>query len=376
MRLFVVLLSATLLFAQKKPNTYRAPGNVGRERFVSPEVHPDSRVTFRLRAPKASAVELNLGGARPQSLTKGADGVWTVTLSNLTPDLYTYTFTVDGLRMLDHANPNLKTGINGLDGSLLDVPGPTPRFDAVQNVPHGAIHIRTYFSKTVNRDRGLHIYVPPQYENEPSRRFPVLYLRHGFGDTDSNWSNDGRAGVILENLIAAGKASPALIVMTYGYTDGTWAGGSSPEGIETLGKELFTDVIPFVEKHYRVAPGRANRAIAGLSMGGGQAFTIGLKNLDQFGSVAEFSSGLLSAADLNIETVVPGLLKNAAAINELRVFYIGCGTEDPRIVGHQELSELFTKNGIHHVYKETPGAHEWKVWRTLLADFLPKAFPK
>ncbi len=376
MKPILVLCACLAALAQDAPrraNTYRTPAAAApRERFVSPEVHPDRRVTFRLRAPKAAEVFLNLGGAKPQPLSKNEQGVWTLTLGPLAPDLYTYTFTVDGTRLLDHANATLKTGINGLDASLLDVPGPAPRFDAVQNVPHGAVHIRTYFSKTLNRDRGLYVAVPPQYDSEPRRRFPVLYLRHGFGDTEANWSIDGRAGVIMENLIAAKRAAPAIIVMTYGYTDGTWAGGSSPEGIEALARELLDDVIPFVESHYRVAPGRDNRAIAGLSMGGGQAFTIGLKNQDRFGIVGEFSSGLLSGADFDIEKVIPGVLKKGV---NLRLLYIGCGDGDPRISGHQDLSAFLNKTGVRHVYKSTPGAHEWKVWRVLLADFLPLAFP-
>lgn len=377
MKIYVALFSMGALLAQpapKRENTYRS-STAARQRFVSPEVHGDGRVTFRVRAPKASTVVLNLSGAKPMALAKDAAGVWTLTTGPLKPMLYDYTYLVDGTRMLDHANNKLKTGINGLDASLLDVPGTTPRFDAVQNVPHGAVHIRSYFSKVVNSDRGLYVYVPPQYDSEPKRKFPVLYLRHGFGDTESNWSVDGRAGVILENLIAQKKAVPMLIVMTYGYTDGTWAGGSSPDGIDTLGRELLTDVIPFVEKSYRALPGRENRAIAGLSMGGGQAFTIGIKNLNSFAWVGEFSSGLLSSVDFDIEKVVPGFVKNADAANrQLRLLFIGCGSEDPRIVGHEDLSALLKKNGIRHEYEATEGAHEWKVWRHLLASFLQRAF--
>ncbi len=362
--LLCVLLVSTLCAQERRPNTYRSPGNAGRERFVSPEVHGDRRVTFRVRAPKASEVLLHLGGGKAQALAKDAAGVWTLTIGPLEPELYSYTFTVDGMRILDQANAALKTGINGLDASLLDVPGPAVR--------RGALHVRTYFSKAVNRERGLYVYVPPQYDSEPKRRFPVLYLRHGFGDTEANWSNDGRAGEILEKLVAEKKAAPAIIVMTYGYTDGTWAGGSSPEGIDTLGRELLTDVIPFVESHYRVAAGRENRAIAGLSMGGGQAFTIGLKNQDKFGSVGEFSSGLLSGVDFDFEKTLPGVLAKGV---KLRVLYVGCGDEDPRIPGHEDLSAFLKKHGIEHVYQTAKGAHEWKVWRTLLADFLPRAFP-
>ncbi|MBI2689904.1 MAG: esterase [Acidobacteria bacterium] len=380
MRLPLALAAATILVAQDAPrrvNTYRSSGlqTAGQNRFVSPEIHTDGRVTFRVRAPKASEVILNLSGSKPQPLSKNSEGVWTLTIGPLKSELYSYTYSVDGMRVLDQANASLKTGINGLDASLLDLAIPNARFDSVQNVPHGATHIRTYFSKVMNRDRGLYVYVPPQYDTEPNRRFPVLYLRHGFGDTESNWSIDGRAGVILENMIANKKAVPMLIVMTYGYTDLTWAGGSSPEGIDKLGAELLTDVIPFVEKNYRSAPGRLNRAIAGLSMGGGQAFTIGIKNMDKFAWIGEFSSGLLSGVDFDIEKVVPGFIKNADKANaNLKLLYIGCGEQDPRIAGHEDLSALLKKHSIHHEYATTQGAHEWKVWRTLLAGFLVRAF--
>ena len=179
------------------------------------------------------------------------------------PEIYTYVFQVDGVRTLDMANPNLKNG-RALDASVVEIPGSPARFDEVRDVPHGAIHIRAYTSTPLKRQRTMYVYVPPGYDTATARRFPVLYLRHGSGDTEANWSLDGRAGVILDNLLAQRKAVPMLIVMTNGDTDGTWGGGSGPEGIEMLGKELLGDVIPFVEKNYGVAADRDHRAIAGL----------------------------------------------------------------------------------------------------------------
>ena len=308
-------------------------------------------------------------------MTRDAAGVWTITIEPVAPELYTYAFTVDGVRVLDLANPNLKTGGRGLDASEVEVPGTPPRFDEVQDVPHGVLHIHRYMSTPLKRLRGLYVYVPPDYEKDPKRRFPVLYLRHGSGDNEANWSDDGRAGAILENLLARKKATPMLIVMPNGDTDNTWAGGSSPEAMDLLAKELFADVIPLVEKNYRVLAGREHRAITGLSMGGGQAFTIGLKNLDSFAWVGEFSSGLVSDAAFDLDKHLPGFLAEASKVNQkLKFFFLGCGTEDPRYQGQLDLSARLKEHEIRHEFFSTPGGHEWKVWRHLLADFLQRVF--
>ena len=372
------LLSATgVLHGQSstaRKNTYRSSGNnaAAAPRFVSPEVHADRTVTFRIRAPKASEVAVAFQGVKP--MAKDADGTWSLTVGPLEPEIYEYSFTVDGARVLDTANTLLKTG-RTLSGNLLEVPGTPPRFDEVQEVPHGSIQVRTYASTPLKRRRQLYVYLPPQYDSEPARRFPVLYLRHGSGDDESTWSLQGRAGVILENLIAQRKAIPMLIVMTNGDTDNTWAGGSSPEAIDLLGKELLGDVIPLIEKNYRVNANRTNRAITGLSMGGGQAFTIGLKHLETFAWVGEFSSGLLSDTDFNLARHLPGFLDDPARANQqLKLLFLSCGTEDPRIPGHMDLMDALKAKQVRYIWYPTAGAHEWKVWRHSLAEFLPKLF--
>ena len=312
---------------------------------------------------------------KPQTMTKDSEGVWSITVGPVEPEIYTYAFYVDGVRVLDLANPQLKTGSRGLDASEVEVPGTPTRFDEVQDVPHGAIHIHSYRSTPLKRLRNLYVYLPPEYDKEPRRKFPVLYLRHGSGDTEANWSDDGRAGVILENLLAQNKARPMLIVMPNGDTDNTWAGGSSPEAMESLGKELIGDIFPLIEKTYRVMPGRENRAIAGLSMGGGQAFTIGLRNMDSFAWVAEFSSGLVSDADFDLEKHLPGFLAGSDGVNrKLRLLYMGCGTDDPRMNGQLNLVDLLRAHKIRVEWTSTPGGHEWKVWRHLLADLLVRLF--
>jgi enterochelin esterase family protein len=372
-----VLAGALAVWAQApapRPNSYRASGGAAtaRARIVSPEIHADGTVTFRIRAPQAAEVSLSLGGSR--RMTKDESGLWSITIGPLEPEIYEYSFLVDGARVLDTANPLLKTG-QQVSANLLDVPASPPRFDQAQDVPHGAIHILSYTSTPLKQRRQLYVYTPPQYDADAARRFPVVYLRHGSGDDESTWSIEGRAGVILENLIARGKAVPAIIVMTNGDTDRTWAGGSSPEAMDLLGRELLGDVIPLVEKTYRVAPGREARAIVGLSMGGGQAFTIGLRNPDHFAWVGEFSSGLISEADFQLSKHIPGLLEKPAITNgRFKLLHLACGAEDPRLNGQLNLVDELKAHQIRHVWFQTPGAHEWKVWRHALADFLQKTF--
>lgn len=366
----------SLLAAQEGPrpnNTYHSSGGASSvARLISPEVRPDRTIVFRLRAPEAARVMLFLAGSKP--MVKDDAGVWSATVGPLEPEVYTYNFVVDGVRIIDPANPNLKNG-RAPDASIVEIPGNPPRFDELQHVPHGAIHIRTYLSTPLKRPRKLYVYTPPQYENEPNRRFPVLYLRHGSGDNEETWSDLGRAGVILDNLNARHKAVAMLIVMPNGDTDGTWAGGSSPQGIEMLSQELLTDIIPMIDRTYRVAPGRENRAITGLSMGGGQAFTIGLKHLDLFAWVGEFSSGLVSDKDFRLEKHLPGFVDHPDDVNrKLPLLFLSCGTEDPRYIGQLDLADNLKRRGIRYVWYPTPGVHEWKVWRHALAEFAQRVF--
>jgi enterochelin esterase-like enzyme len=240
-------------------------------------------------------------------------------------------------------------------------------------VPHGTLQIRSYTSTPYKKQRDLYLYLPPQYDREPSRKFPVLYLRHGSGDDESGSTIEGRAGVILENLIAEGKTVPMIIVMPYGESGAS--GGNSPEGTSALGKELPDDVIPLVDKNYRTLTGRDNRAIAGLSMGGGQAFTIGLQHLDRFAWVGEFSSGVLSDADFRIEKYMPGLMGNVPDLNQrLRLLFLSCGREDSRYQGQLDLRDALAKYKIRYEWYSTPGTHKWKVWRHSLHEFLPLLF--
>jgi enterochelin esterase family protein len=373
---FVVATYICALTAQdaaRPRNTYHSTGGAsGQARLISPQVNPDRTIVFRLRAPEASQVVLQFAGSK--AMTKDGVGIWTATIGPVDPEIYQYNFVVDGVRILDPSNPNLKNG-RALDASIVEVPGSPPRFDELQPVAHGALSIRLYHSTPLNKPRKLYVYTPPQYDTQPTRKFPVLYLRHGSGDTEENWSDTGRAGVILDNLIAHGKAAPMIIVMPNGDTDGSWAGGSSPEGIKLLEQELLTDIMPMIERTYRVASGRENRAITGLSMGGGQAFTIGLRHIDLFAWVGEFSSGLVSDTEFKLENLLPGFLDHPEEVNrKLKLLFLSCGTADPRFPGQLDLGDKLKQHGVKFVWYPTPGVHEWKVWRHALAEFAQQVF--
>jgi enterochelin esterase family protein len=365
--LSIVVLTPPL-FAQTPPppNIVRAPAAAA-PAPPSVEVHADGRVTFRLLAPDANAVAVAID-RRSHPMTKDAAGLWSTTVGPLVPEIYEYTFAVDGARrVLDSRNPWSKPG--EFAASLLDVPGTPPRFDQVQNVPHGALELLTYRSTPYGKQRNLWVYLPPQYVSEPARRFPVLYLRHGNGDTEMSWPFQGQAGVILENMLAAKQAVPMLIVMPYGESGAT--GGTTPEGLAALDREMNEDIIPMVEGRFRVLADRENRAIAGLSMGGTQALYMGLKHLDRYAWVAEFSSGVASDT---IQSVLPAGTDLATLNRQLHLLFLACGTEDPRYAGHLELVDALTKQGLKPVWYSGTGAHEMKVWRHALGDLLPRLF--
>lgn len=353
-------------------NTYRATIADTAPRHA-PRIHADRTVTLSVNAPEATKVELRLAGRTGLiPMSRDTDGVWRVTLGPLEPEVYTYTFVVNGVTVIDPSNPEVNIGRSS-SSSLLDIPGSPARFDERQSVPRGALHIREYNSDVVKLRRRVVVYVPPQYDTEPVRRFPVLYLRHGNGGLEDGWSNLGRAGVILDNLLAQGKAVPMLIVMPNGYPSAGGA-GSGEEGVDITGSELMLEIIPLVEKHYRVLASRESRAIAGLSMGATQAFLTGLRHLDTFAWVAAFSAGTIGDADFELETAVPGFFGNPEARRSLRLLYLSCGTEDPRYAGHLDVVEALRARNVPHEWFGTPGGHEWKVWRHSLADLLPRLF--
>lgn len=373
----VAVLGATSLFGASRPNDYsiKTWWSPAPEK-PHPQINLDGSITFRLHAPTAHTVDLLFGewNVKPQPMARDAQGEWSLTIPHIEPEIYCYLFNVDGVPTIDLRNPRIKVGTE-VYGSVVDVPGKrTPRFDEIQDVPQGVAEIVSYQSSSLHQRRNLIVYLPANYSTH-GEKLPVLYLRHGGGDTERSWLNDGRAGVILDNLIAHQEAKPMVIVMTNGLTGTSWASGSTPEAMEALEKELLNDVIPLVESRFHVSSRRDDRAIAGLSMGGGQAFVMGLRNLDRFAWIGEYSAGLLSAADFNIDQTLPGVLKNPAEVNaQLHLLWLGCGDLDPRYNGYRNLVDLLRERGLEVAPHDAAGGHEWKVWRHELHDFLQVLF--
>lgn len=364
--------------AQKPKNDYSVQGWWSPVTApFSPVVHQDKSITFRLKAKKAKQVSLLFGewDIKPREMKKDTVGNWEITIAPAAPGVYSYQFSVDGLTVVDPANPIVKSGTE-IYGSIVEVPGSPARFDEQQQVPHGTLNYAKYQSSVLNKLRGMVVFLPAEYGKNTTTRFPVLYLRHGGGDNETSWTQAaGKADVILENLIAAKKAKPMIIVMTNGLTDGTWAGGSSKEGVEQLDQELVRDIIPFVEKNYRAKADQSSRAIAGLSMGGGQAYLMGLKHQDLFSYVGEFSSGLLSDAKFDINERIPGVFDKPETVNKnLKLLWVACGQDDPRYPGHLALAYTLKEKKIRFESHESAGGHEWRFWREQLRDFMQKLF--
>ncbi|MHC4170349.1 MAG: alpha/beta hydrolase-fold protein [Planctomycetota bacterium] len=326
-------------------------------------------MTFSLRAPDAESVGVKVQFAQGlKPMTKDGSGVWSVTLGPAEPDIYSYSFTVDGLQVVDPANSWLKVWLRTAQ-NLVEVPGTKPMFFAEQKVPHGTLHRHKYPSKSLGVTRGLYVYTPPGYETNRTAKYPVLYLFHGYGDDESAWTVVGRANVIVDNLIARKKAEPFIIVMPYGHTPSTPPEMRSIGRYKAFEKDLVEDVIGYVEKSYRVRADQENRAVAGLSMGGGQSLTVGLGNLDTFGWVGAFSS----AIPRNEE--VKKLLAEPKSINDkLNLLWIGCGRKDFLFDANQKFFGRLKADGIEHVAHISDGGHDWRIWRRYLSEFVPLLF--
>jgi enterochelin esterase-like enzyme len=354
--------------AQDKP----APPPQPPASVVSPEVHPDGSVTFRFRAPNAVDVKLALEGTEPAPMQKDNQGIWTATTSPLAPDFYGYSFVADGVRLIDPENPLLTPNLLAT-GNAVHVPGPLSLPWELNDVPHGEIHHHFYKSKVAEDDRDYYVYTPGGYDPVATKTYPVLYLLHGFSDDASGWTAVGHANVILDNLIARGKAKPMIVVMPLGY--GTrdfvrlgWNAWSHTElrdrNFENFREALLTEVMPRVEGEYRITKDRNARAIAGLSMGGSESLLTGLNNLDKFRWVGAFSSGGIPE---DFQKDFPSL--DAKANQQLRLLWIACGTEDHLITVNRNLRNWLKARGVNETEIETPGMHTWMVWRRNLAEF-------
>jgi enterochelin esterase-like enzyme len=344
---------------------------------ISPEVHSDGSVTFRLAAPKATEVWLHCEGGGDSAMQKDDHGVWTSTTPPLQPDIYSYSFYVNGVHLTDPANPAIKYNLLNTD-SQVEVPGPKSLPWALNDVPHGVLHHHFYHSAVADDDRDFIVYTPPGYDPTSHRRYPVLYLLHGYSDDTSAWSTAGRANVILDNLIARGQAKPMIIVMPLGYgtmqiVKAGWSRVGDPNlwqhNVEKFGDALLDEVMPQVEKTYRISKDRDSRAIAGLSMGGTESLVVGLTHLDRFAWVGAFSSGGLNT---NYVAQFPAL--DAKANDQIRLLWISCGAQDQLLGSNQQFCDWLKSQGIRFSWTEPQGQHSFRVWRNNLADFAPLLF--
>src|SRR5579872_107362 len=378
----LALFVVTAVCAQPQPPRPPQP-----PAFVSPDVLPDHHITFRIHAPQADKVVLTAtdipGNSQRIPLTKGEDGVWEVTIGPLAPGAYRYNFDVNGVATIDPRNPSISESNNNV-WSLVYVPGAD--FMDTGKVPHGAVAAVTYYSTALQKFRRMHVYTPPGYELGKDK-YPVFYLLHGAGDCDEAWTSVGRAGFILDNLLANKKARPMIVVMPAGHTRSGFGVRNPPDEFEN---DFLTDIMPYVEKNYRVLTDRQHRAIAGLSMGGGQTLNIAIPHLDKFAYIGVFSSGLFgpsgprpagAATGAAAAPAVPSwedthrdALDNAAWKKGLKVFWFSTGKDDFLLPTTKATVEMFNQHGFHAEFDESSGAHTWINWRNYLNAFAPRLF--
>jgi enterochelin esterase-like enzyme len=383
----LLVISAAAIAASTlaaRPAAAQEPGvRRGDPPLVSPDVAADRRVTFRLRAPDAKVVTVSGDFGNDVELQKSGEGIWSATVGPLDPEMYVYFFTVDGVRLTDPSNPQVKIGyVTSTTTSLLTVPGDGPAFYDVQDVPHGEIRTLLYKSRSNGVARELTVYVPPGYDEARNRRYPVLYLLHGFANDHHSWHRYGRANDILDNLLAQRTIEPFLVVMPLGYGGAHVNGdatGIPPKGAGTFGgdaalyeRDLLEDIIPMIDKKYRTTADRKHRAIAGFSMGGGQAGRFGLRHLETFSQVGIMSAGMAGGPDT--EPLATLAAKPAKANKEIDLLWIACGKDDTAMKGAKTLHHALEQAGIAHTFLETEGAHHWRVWRRYLRDLAPLLF--
>jgi enterochelin esterase family protein len=344
---------------------------------VSPDVLPDGRATFRLQAPGAKEVRVRCEGVKESGLQQDAQGVWSFTTPPLEPDIYAYSFVVDGCRTIDPSNPLLNYNLLNTE-SQVHVPGPATLPWELNDVPHGQLHRHFYRSKVAGDDRDFMVYTPPGYNPAGKTLYPTLYLLHGYSDDTTAWTSVGQANVILDNLIARKQAKPMVVVMPLGYGSmevvrGGWQrlheSGLWQRNQDKFREALLTEVIPQAEEAYRILPDAPSRAIAGLSMGGSESLLVGLNALDRFNWIGAFSSGGL---DTNFPSQFPSLSEKDNG--RLRLLWIGCGREDGLFDTNRKLSEWLQSKNIKHTWAPTAGQHSFRVWRRYLAELAPLLF--
>jgi len=364
--LVLLLILSSLTIAQWTPTP--------NDTLKSITIMNDGKITFRIYAPYAD--EAALGGPDipaphgNKKMEKQENGVWEVSTGPIEPGAYRYSFIVDRVSVLDPKNPAVSES-NANSWSLLYIPGQD--FMDLKDVPHGAVSEITYFSKSLNRFRRMHVYTPAGYQNN-NNKYPVFYLLHGALDCDDSWSTIGRAGIILDNLIAANKAVPMILVMPAGHTGPfSFADRRERPFADEFVDDFNKDIKPYIEKNFRIYTDRKNQAIAGLSMGGGHTLNIAIPNLKDYSYIGVFSSGVFENAantkgplweERNKES-----LENRDLKKGLSLVWFATGKNDFLLNMSRATVEMLKKHGFEVVYKETEGAHDWKNWREYLNEF-------
>lgn len=343
--------------------------------IVSPQVNPDNTVIFRYQAAHAKEVKLNAQFEKSHvPMTKDSAGIWSVSAGPVKPDMYPYSFLVDGISVADPHNSNIFPN-EGFQNSLVEVTGSTPLVHTLQNVPHGTVSYRYYHSSQLG-PRPVVVYTPPSYEKKNTEKFPVLYLLHGTTDTEETWTKVGRANIILDNLIAQGNARPMIIVMPYGraYPAISKSSGSLRNwaNLQEFKKDFLENLVPFVEQNYRVKKDKDSRAIAGFSGGGGETLYLGLNNPEMFGWICGFAPGMLKEEfERNNETA----FANPSLTNQrLKLFWIGVGKDDGLYGVISEYLKVLDAKGIKHETLISEGGHTWMNCKLYLSTIAQKLF--
>ena len=356
--------------------SYSPVTNVNRDSY--PRVLSDGSVMFRVVAPQAQNVQVDLCGTK-YDMAKSEDGIWTVTTKPQVPGFHYYFLLVDGVSVDDPASQTFYGC--GRWSSAIEINETGTEDFEVRDVPHGEVRTVHYYSKVDESWRPLMIYTPAGY-NEGDQDYPVVYIQHGGGEDHRGWMEQGRTAQIMDNLIAAGKAVPMIVVSSNSNVrsrNGGFGGGYSWQGMQNFRSELIENVIPFVEKNYRTKKDRKNRAMCGLSMGGGQSFYIGLRSPEVFANVGVFSTGMFGgiqgASNFDLEKEVPGMLTDTKTFNEqFDVFFVSCGEQDPRIEYTRNIVKKMQDSGVDVRFNSYPGDHEWQVWRKSLYEFAQYLF--
>lgn len=388
----IALILAVVPTLPAQSDKVSAPASSNMRGAQNPRVFPDRSILFTIKAPDAQSVAVAGGdglGKGPFPMTKGADGVWTVTTPPAVPGFHYYWFVLDGVSVND---PGSDTYVGyGKQTSGIEIPEPGVDFYHAKDVPHGEVRIKHYFSKTTGDWRRAYVYTPPDYDKDVKKRYPVLILQHGSGEDETGWTKQGHANFILDNLIAAGKAKPMIVVMDRGYAI---KAGAPPapagnrnlqQGFSAFEEVVINDLIPTIDSTYRTIPDKAHRALAGLSMGGMQTLYISFRHLDKFAYIGSFSGPIITGnrtpgappPPFDAKTAYDGAFADPAAFNkQVKLLWLGAGTEEKQFIpAIKGAVEALKATGVNVTYIESPGtAHEWQTWRRALQDFAPRLF--